>query len=248
MRRQRILVIEDDAAIRRGVVDALQFEGYQTLEAARADAGLKSATTEDIDLVLLDLVMPGGDGLEVLPAIRRERPTLPVIILTARGEETDRVRGLQLGADDYVVKPFSVRELLARVVAVLRRSPERPADVKSVDIPGGAVDLARLEVRFSSGDRTELSEKEGELLHYLASNAGRVLSREEILTRLWKLDPRGIETRTIDMHIARLREKLRDDPHEPRVIVTVRGKGYKFAGTADGDAAGLGSAQEHGHS
>lgn len=232
MRRQHVLVIEDDAAIRRGVVDALQFEGYGTLEAASAETGAKSAATEDVDLILLDLIMPGGDGLELLRVIRQARPTLPVIILTARGEESDRVRGLHLGADDYVVKPFSVRELLARVGAVLRRSPERPADITHIAIPAGSVDLPRLEIRFNDGSRVELSEKEAELLAYLAAHAGRVLSREEILTRLWRLDPRGIETRTIDMHIARLREKLRDDPHEPHVIVTVRGKGYKLAAAA----------------
>ncbi|MBK8913888.1 MAG: response regulator transcription factor [Phycisphaerales bacterium] len=232
MIRQRILVIEDDPAIRRGVTDALRFEGYQISEAGRADTGLAAALTGDADIVLLDLVMPGGDGLDVLHEIRRQRPTLPVIILTARGEEADRVRGLRLGADDYVVKPFSVRELLARVTAVLRRSPERPSPLQQIAIPGGVVDLPRLEVRFDDGQRGELSEKEGELLAYLASHDGRVLSREEILTRLWRLDARGVETRTIDMHVARLREKLRDDPHAPRVIVTVRGRGYKFGAVA----------------
>lgn len=232
MIRQRILVIEDDPAIRRGVTDALKFEGYQTTEAGRADTGLAAVLTGDADIVLLDLVMPGGDGLDVLHEIRKQRPTLPVIILTARGEEADRVRGLRLGADDYVVKPFSVRELLARVSAVLRRSPERPSPLAQIPIPGGVVDLPRLEVRFDDGECGELSEKEGELLAYLASHDGRVLSRDELLTRLWRLDARGVETRTIDMHVARLREKLRDDPHAPRVIVTVRGRGYKFGATA----------------
>jgi DNA-binding response OmpR family regulator len=183
---------------------------------------------EEHDIVLLDLVLPGCDGLDVLAAIRRERPTLPVIILTARGEENDRVRGLRLGADDYVVKPFSVKELLARVNAVLRRSPERPSEVRELAIDGGRVDLDRSEIRFDDGQRAELSERERELLRYLAGNSGRAVSRDEILSRVWGLDPRGLETRTVDMHVARLREKLRDDPSEPRVIVTVRGKGYKL--------------------
>ena len=225
---RRILVIEDDSAIRRGIVDALRFKGYEPLEAGNGRDGLRMAQGGDCDLVLLDLVLPGPGGMEILRAVRESRPTLPVIILTAKGEENDRVQGLAGGADDYVVKPFSVKELLARVEAVLRRSPERPIDVATLTIPNGVVDLQRSEVRFDGGGRTELSEKEVELLRYLARNAGRAISRDEILSRVWRIDPRGGETRTIDMHVARLREKLRDDPHEPRVILTVRGKGYAF--------------------
>ena len=226
---RRVLVIEDDNAIRRGIVDALRFKGYDAIEAGNGKEGLRLAEGCDCDLVLLDLVLPGPGGMEILAAVRQSRPTLPVIILTAKGEEADRVRGLSGGADDYVVKPFSVKELLARVEAVLRRSPERPSDVTLVEFPGGVADLARREVRFGNGTRSELSEKELELLRYLSQNAGRAVSRDEILSRVWRIDPRGGETRTIDMHVARLREKLRDDPHEPKVILTVRGKGYAFA-------------------
>lgn len=229
MPARRVLVIEDDAAIRRGVVDALEASGYTTLEAARGDTGLAAAVRDAYDLLLLDLVLPGRDGLSVLEELRRVRPTTPVIILTARGEERDRVRGLRLGADDYVVKPFSLRELLARVEAVLRRSPERPLEVQRLPLPGGVADLERSEVTFDDGVRVELSERERDVLRYLAANAGRAISRDELLQRLWQCDPRGIETRTIDMHVARLREKLRDDPAAPRIIVTVRGKGYKLA-------------------
>jgi len=229
MSRQRILIVEDDAAIRRGIVDALAFEGFGTFEAAYGLKGLDMAVTCACDLILLDLVLPGRDGLEILREVRATRPTLPVIILTARGEEGDRVKGLRLGADDYVVKPFSVKELLARVQAVLRRSPERPTDVPEVFFPGGGADLLRREVRFEDGERRELSEREADLLRYLAANPGRVITREEILARVWRMNPSGIETRTIDMHVARLREKLRDDPADPKVIVTVRGKGYMFA-------------------
>jgi len=229
MQKRTVLVIEDDAAIREGIVDALQYAGYTPLAAADGNKGLVLAQTAECDLILLDLVLPGPDGLAILKAVRAERPTLPVIILTARGEESDRVKGLRLGADDYVVKPFSVKELLARVEAVLRRSPERPEEVARVKVPQGVADLARREVRFRDGRREELSEREAQLLRYLAANAGRAISREEILTRVWRLDPRGIETRTIDMHIARLREKLRDDADEPAIILTVRGKGYMFA-------------------
>jgi DNA-binding response OmpR family regulator len=226
MSDQRILVIEDDSAIRRGLVDALRFAGYEVMEAGRGDEGLALALRASLDLMLLDLILPGRAGFEILEATRRAQPTLPIIILTARGEEFDRVKGLRLGADDYVVKPFSVRELLARVEAVLRRSPERPSRVNTIRLPNGMVDLARREVRLSNGPRHELSEREVELLRYLATNAGRAISRDEILRRVWRLEPRRLETRTIDMHIAHLREKLSDDPNNPKVIMTVRGKGY----------------------
>jgi DNA-binding response OmpR family regulator len=222
----QILVVEDDGAIRRGVVDALSFHGYQTLEAGNGDLGLEMAVSRVYDLLLLDLVLPGKGGLEILGQVRLSRPTQPVIILTSRGEEHDRVQGLRLGADDYVVKPFSIKELLARVEAVLRRSPERPSDVREVPIPGGVADLARCEIRCGDGHRAELSEREVELLRYLATNPGRVIGRDEILSRVWGIDPRGVQSRTIDMHVARLREKLRDDSGQPRVILTVRGKGY----------------------
>ncbi|HTN74570.1 MAG TPA: response regulator transcription factor [Pirellulaceae bacterium] len=224
-----ILTIEDDAAIRRGIVDALTYAGYRVLQAGRGDEGFVIALQQQYDLLLLDLVLPGKQGLDILRDVRAARPTLPVIILTARGEEQDRVDGLRLGADDYVVKPFSVKELLARVEAVLRRSPERPLDLEEIRFPGGVADFARRELRFHDGERTELSEREAELLRYLVTNAGRALNRDELLTNVWRINPQGLPTRTIDMHVARLREKLRDDPTSPRVLLTVRGKGYMFA-------------------
>jgi len=224
-----VLVVEDDAAIRRGIVDSLKFEGYTTFEAGDGATGLDMALGVSCNLILLDLVLPKRDGLSILKEVRLAKPTLPVIILTARGEEHDRVQGLKLGADDYVVKPFSVKELLARVQAVLRRSPERPMDVDEVKFPGGTADLNRRELRYDGGERCELSDREMELLRYLAINGGRAISRDEILSRVWGMDPTGVATRTIDMHVARLREKLRDDAHEPKVLLTVRGKGYMFA-------------------
>lgn len=233
MDAKRILVVEDDSAIRRGLVDALQFTGYEVLEAGNGNDGLKLALRGSFDLLLLDLILPGPSGFEILESTRETRPTLPIIILTARGEEADRVKGLRLGADDYVVKPFSIRELLARVEAVLRRSPERPNNVEKIALPNGIADLARSEVRFKDGQRAELSEREVELLRYLATNAGRAISRDEILQRVWRLDPKRLETRTIDMHIAHLREKLRDDSENPRVVLTVRGKGYMWGMTND---------------
>jgi len=224
----RVLTVEDDPAIRRGIADALQFAGYSVMQAADGHEGLEKAMHSGYDLLLLDLIMPGPGGLDILKAVRAQRPTQPVIILTAKGEEDDRVQGLRLGADDYVVKPFSVKELLARVEAVLRRSPERPTDLAQVSFPLGTADLARQELRFNDGARCELSEREVDLIRYLATNAGRALSREELLSHVWQINPRGVTTRTIDMHVARLREKLRDDAEEPQIILTVRGKGYMW--------------------
>lgn len=230
MDTRRILVVEDDSAIRRGIVDALTFAGYETLQAGNGNDGMAQALRATVDLLMLDLILPGPSGFEILKAVRAARPTLPVIILTARGEEADRVQGLRLGSDDYVVKPFSVRELLARVEAVLRRSPERSNGVSKIPLPRGAIaDLSRCEVRFKNGERAELSEREVEVLHYLASNAGRAISRDELLLRVWRLDPKRMETRTIDMHMANLRKKIRDDSDEPKVLLTVRGKGYMIA-------------------
>jgi DNA-binding response OmpR family regulator len=229
----RILTIEDDSAIRRAIVDALSFAGYRPFEAADGVTGLDMATTQSYELLLLDLALPGRSGMDILRELRTARPTQPVIILTARGEEEDRVAGLRLGADDYVVKPFSVKELLARVEAVLRRSAERPRDIREIPLPGVVADLARYELRYDDGRRTELSEKEADLLRYLAANPGRAISREELLERVWQINPRGLTTRTIDMHVTRLREKLHDNSERPQIVLTVRGKGYMFAGRSN---------------
>jgi DNA-binding response OmpR family regulator len=229
MASARILTVEDDSAIRRGIVDALTFAGYDVIQAADGNEGARMAVSREFDLLLLDMVLPGKSGLDILREVRNARPTLPVIILSARGEERDRVAGLKGGADDYVVKPFSVDELLARVEAVLRRSPGRPMDISVLPIHGGCVDFARCEVRFEDGGREELSDRERELLRYFACHAGRAIERDELLANVWQIDARGVTTRTIDMHVARLREKLRDTNGEARVLVTVRGKGYMLA-------------------
>jgi len=229
-----VLVIEDDGPIRRGVVDALRFAGYSVFDAADGATGLEIGISSDVDMVLLDIVMPGMDGFEVLEELRKVKPAVPVIMLTARGAENDRVRGLKGGADDYVVKPFSARELLARVEAVLRRSAERPRGCRSIVIAGRAIDFERCEVRLASGGRRELTTREAELVRYLASNAGRTISREEILARVWGLNG-NVTTRTIDMTVARLRDKLNDNNGENEVIVTVRARGYML-GPFDAEA------------
>ena len=224
-----VRVIEDDSAIRRGLCDALTFAGYEVLQAADGLAGMERAQRATFDLVLLDIVLPHHSGFEILQALRDHRPGTPVIVLSARGEETDRVTGLKLGADDYVVKPFSIRELLARVEAVLRRSPERPDPLAKLAFPGGIADLQRMEIRYDDAGREDLSDREADLIRYLGMHRGRAISREELLRRVWRIEPRQTETRTIDMHIAHLRSKLRDDGQNPRLILTVRGKGYMLA-------------------
>ena len=229
MARYRILVIEDEAAIREGIEDALSFEGFSVISAADGRSGKEMALSEDYDLLLLDLALPFCDGLEILRELKQAQPTKAVIILSARGGESDRVAGLKCGADDYVVKPFGLDELLARIEAVLRRSPERPTDIQELAIPGGRILAGRRELRFDDGEVTTLSEKEWELLRYLAVNRGRPVSRDELLLRVWQVDPKRVATRTIDMHVARLREKLREPSDGPRCITTVRGRGYLFA-------------------
>lgn len=230
MPRTNILVVEDDASIRRGLVDALSFAGYQVLQCGDGAKAVGVAMENDIDLVLLDVMLPGRDGFSILGELRKSKPTLPVIMVTARGAENDRVRGLSDGADDYVVKPFSAKELLARVEAVLRRSPERPSDVHTLRLGAIAVDLDRREVKANGGAAASLSEREAEILRYLAANADRAVDRDELLQRVWGLDPKNIETRTVDMHIARLREKLGDA--DGSIIKTVRGKGYMLGQTS----------------
>src|SRR5438128_2888098 len=175
----RVVVVEDEPAIRRGVVDALRVSGYDVVEAADGARGLEEALRRDVDLVLLDLLFPARDGLDALAALRRIRPTLPVIILTARGTEDDRVRGLKMGADDYVVKPFSARELLARVEAVLRRSVDRPAEVRAARLGRAVIDFERREVYWPDSGRVELSETEVAILSFLVANQQRAVSREE---------------------------------------------------------------------
>jgi DNA-binding response OmpR family regulator len=228
MSAHRIVVVEDEPAIRRGVLDLLKASGYQVAEAADGEKGLEKAVQPGVDLILLDLLLPKRDGLAVLAEIRKTRPTVPVIILTARGTEEDRVHGLKLGADDYVVKPFSARELLARVEAVLRRSWGRPPEVTAARLGRGRIDFQRREIRWSEEERTDLSETECALLAFLVTHRQRAVSRDELLTRLWGISPQRLETRTIDMHIARLRAKLRDPAGSdtPEAIMTVRAQGY----------------------
>ena len=227
MSDQGVLVIEDDPAIRRGVVDLLRASGFATWEAADLASGLQYSVSTPCDLVLLDLVLPGGSGLNILQSIRHERPALPVIILTAMGEETDRVKGLRMGADDYVVKPFSVDELLARVEAVLRRSPARTKSRPALNIPGVEIAWDQRELISQSAEAAQkLSEREADLLEYFARHPDRIINRDELLEGVWQIEAKGVSTRTVDMHVARLRDKLRRVAPSVEVIKTIRGRGY----------------------
>lgn len=226
MEKPVILVIEDDPAVRRGIVDVLEYAGYATLEAADGHAGMNAALTFQYRLLLLDLVMPGPSGFDILSALKKKRPGQPVIILSARGEENDRVRGLVNGADDYVVKPFSMKELLARVDAVLRRTCERAAPADERTIGDARVDFRSGVIEFGDGRSEALSEKESQLLRYLMDANGRLVARDEILRQLWNLDPARTDTRTLDMHMMHLRAKLGDK--DQTMLKTVRGKGWMF--------------------
>lgn len=227
----RVMIVEDDDAIRAGLCDVLRFGGYIPLSCARGDTALAQILEASPDLVLLDVMLPGRNGFEVLRDLRNASATLPVVMLTARGDERDRVEGLERGADDYVVKPFSAREVLARIGAVLRRSAERPADVHHITVSTGTIDLARCEARGASTVVT-LSTREASVLRMLAANRARVVTREELLRVVWAVDPRGAETRAVDMQMTRLRESLASVGIDA-VIETVRGKGYRLAADAE---------------
>ncbi len=224
-----VITIEDDRAIRVGICDTLKFAGYRVAGYADGNSGMTASLSTDYDLLLLDLVLPGKSGMEILSKVRELRPTCPIIILSAKGEESDRVRGLRAGADDYITKPFGVDELLARVEAVLRRSPSRREPAASVKIGGYEIDLCRNEI--CSQDAVEgLTPRESDVIRYLAIHRERTISRDELLANVWHIDPRGSNTRVVDITISRLREKLSLSPDALR---TVHGKGYTLGDSAD---------------
>ena len=226
MATARILVVEDDAAIRAGVVTCLELEGFAVATAVDAASGRRAALHGGHDLILLDLVLPGGDGLDILAELRRHQVSVPVIIMTARGAESDRVRGLRGGADDYVVKPFGTAELLARVDAVLRRSVAAHAPVpENFTVAGGTFDLGRREAHLA-GTTITLSEQEVAVLRILATHRTRAVTREELLAALANGGGIDRSSRAVDMLVVRLRGKLGADGEA--IIRTVRGCGYQL--------------------
>jgi two-component system, OmpR family, phosphate regulon response regulator PhoB len=222
----KILVVDDEPTIREIVVSYLERDGFKTLEAADGNRARELLETDPPDLVVLDVMLPGTDGLELCRWIR-SRSRLPVIMLTARGEESDRIVGLELGADDYVTKPFSPRELTARVRTVLRRAETDVVAQESLSYDGLVVDSATREVT-RDGDPLRLTAREFDLLWFLASHPRRVFSREHLMRRVWGYSA-ALDTGTVTVHMRRLREKIEADPSHPRHLETVWGVGYRFA-------------------
>ena len=228
-RKLKLLIVEDETAIREGLVDVFVYHGYEVDAVADGGEGLERALSGRYDLLLLDVMLPGVDGFAICDRVRAVDREQPVVMLTARTTDEDIVRGLRLGADDYVAKPFSVAELVLRVQAVLRRSRAVAEHAASLELGGGLV----VDVPNLCGRRGEealaFTRREMDLLAYLAANGERAVSREELLHKVWGY-PRGadIETRTVDIHVAKLRRKIEPDPAEPRHLVTVRGAGYRL--------------------
>ncbi|WP_028709635.1 response regulator transcription factor [Propionicicella superfundia] len=221
----RVLIIEDEESYREATAYMLRREGYEVLEAATGPAGLEAFEQSGTDIVLLDLMLPGMAGSEVCRRMR-QHSNVPIIMVTARDSEVDKVVGLEIGADDYVTKPFSHRELVARIRAVLRRGQDVDLVPDIVEAGGVRLDVERHEVTVA-GSPVRLALKEFELLELLLRNAGRVLTRGQLIDRIWGSDYVG-DTKTLDVHVKRLRAKIEADPAHPKLLVTVRGLGYKF--------------------
>lgn len=232
MAKKTIMIIDDQPEILELVSFTLQKEGYEVIPVEDAERALQELKEKDVELFIVDIMLPNMDGFEFVRTIRstEKHKLTPVIFLSAKGEEFDKVLGLELGADDYIVKPFSVRELLARIRAVFRRmqlgtvvKEEKPKKIIAKDLE---IDIDKYEVKVKS-KKVSLTPLEFDLLRFLAENEGKVFSRDILLDRLWGYDYFG-DTRTVDVHIRRLRTKIEEDPSNPRYVVTVRGKGYKF--------------------
>lgn len=224
-----ILVVEDEVAIRTGLVDVLVYHGYRVDYAEEGEAGLEKATHGDFDLILLDIMLPNMDGFEVCEKIREKDKKQPIIMLTAKSTDEDVIKGLTLGADDYVAKPFSISQLILRVKAVLRRTISETAMQRFIALKNGLkIDLQNFCVLLDN-DSLPMTKREVEVIEYLFLNKHRPVPREELLSKVWGYaDEMGIETRTVDIHIARIRRKIEKDPKKPECLVTVRGAGYRL--------------------
>ncbi len=224
----RILIIEDEPEMALGLRDNLEYEGFEVIAAEDGEAGMNRALGEHPDLILLDVMLPRLSGLDVCRRLRGQGVNAPIIMLTARGQEIDKVLGLEIGADDYVTKPFSIRELLARVRAHLRRGARQPAEIERYRFGQIELDFRKYEA-FKSGTPLEMTPREFELLKYFIRHRDETVTRDQLLDDVWGYDNFPL-TRTVDNHIARLRQKIEQTPAEPQYIITVHRIGYKFSG------------------
>ncbi|MFO0932410.1 MAG: response regulator transcription factor [Planctomycetota bacterium] len=225
----RVLIVEDEPALARGLAEALRFQGYEVDLAEDGLAGYEAAKRGPVDVMILDVMLPGVSGFDVIRRLRGEGHRVPTIMLTARGAEADRVRGLEGGADDYVTKPFSLAEVIARVGAQLRRARMDRGDGERFACDGVEFDLGRLLARRGEVE-IPLTPREGEILRYLRSRAGNVVTRDEFLLKVWMYKSAAVETRTVDNTLAALRKKIERDPADPAIVLTVRGAGYRWGG------------------
>ena len=224
----KVLIVEDDASMMAALRDGFEYEGYAVALARDGADGLRQATESAPDVIILDVMLPKMNGLDVCRDIRKAGNIVPIIMLTARGQEIDKVLGLKLGADDYVTKPFGFLELMARVEAVLRRASGRGTRVEAYEFGGVQADFKKGEVR-RNGRLLDLTARELRLLQYFVEHRGEVVGRDQLLDAVWDYDAAPL-TRTVDMHVAKLRKKIEDRPAQPRFLVTVHGMGYKFNG------------------
>lgn len=221
-----ILVVEDDLSILIGLEDNLKLEDYEVITASNGYDGLKFASEKEIDLLLLDIMLPGVNGYEICRKIKKEKPGLPIIMLTARSSEIDKISGLDYGADDYITKPFSIPELLARIRAVLRRSGKKPGSLNQYSFGNVKLDFKNFQV-FFEGREMKLSIKEFAIMEYFIHHEGEVIHRDELLDEVWGYDVTPT-TRTVDNFVLDLRKKLEENPSNPKHIISMRGIGYKF--------------------
>jgi two-component system response regulator RegX3 len=227
--KPKILVVEDDPAIQEGLLDVLVFNGFAPEGVSDGGEGLDLALASTWDLILLDVMLPTMDGFTICKQIRKEKPSQGIILLTAKGSEDDIVTGFRCGADDYISKPFSLRELMVRVEAVLRRTGKAPAEDR---FSVGGIDFDGLNLRAIRGkERVDLTRREMDIMAYLHRNTDRIISKKELLTEVWQYADADIETRTVDIHILKLRKKIGALVGETPLILTVRGEGYRLAGT-----------------
>jgi len=225
-KQKSILVVEDDASILRGLKDNLSFEGYIVETASDGHEGLRLALEKSPDLLLLDIMLPGLSGYDICRKIKEQKPDIPIIMLTARGKEVDKVAGLDLGADDYITKPFSIPELLARIRAVLRRVQEPSAEIEQYTFGKTVMDFKKLET-FVDGEEVKLSAREYAIMKVFIQHAGEVVHRHVLLDEVWGYEVYPT-TRTVDNYVLDLRKKLEEDSAQPRHILSIRGAGYKF--------------------